>query len=122
MTTERDRRESAIRQAKAAMERSVERGCTEAEAMTALAKFHALKDTYEITEDELNLTKEEKAILRREPPASKDPHRIKRLLSTAVARFCGCQGWREGQTIAFCGLRSDAEFATWLLDNLPVII
>jgi hypothetical protein len=81
---------------------------------------------YEVTEAELNLTKEEKAILRREPPGTKDPHRIKWFLSGAVAEFCACEHWRErrnkGGGLVFCGLPSDAQFATWLLDTLTAFV
>jgi hypothetical protein len=115
-------REGLLRQIRGLLAKTVEHGCTEEEALSALSNARAKMDAYAVTESELNLTKEEKAVLRREPPDSKDPHRIKRLLATAVARFCGCQGWREGQIIAFCGLRSDAQFATWLLDTLTAFV
>jgi hypothetical protein len=40
----------------------------------------------------------------------------------AVSKFCNCEGWRRsrlgGGGIAFCGLPSDAQFASWLLDTL----
>jgi hypothetical protein len=100
----------------------MEAGCSEAEAMAALAKAQAMRDAYCVTEEELKLTKEEKAILRREPPGTKDPHRIKWHLLGGVEKFCNCQAWRERQAkgggIVFCGLPSDAQFATWLLDHL----
>jgi len=83
-----------------------------------------MKDAYGISEEELNLTKEEKAILRREPPGTKDPHRVKWQLLNAVARFCDCECWRKThvRTLVFCGLPSDAQFATWLLDTLTTFV
>src|SRR5262249_53545264 len=99
-----------------------ESGCTEGEALAALDRAQAMMAAYAISENELNLTKEEKAVLRREPPGAEDPHRIKWQLLNAVARFCNCEGWREGRreskALVFCGLPSDADFATWLLDTL----
>jgi hypothetical protein len=119
MTTERERVLTKIR---ALLAKTLEAGCTEGEAMAALGKAQAMKDAYAVTEAELNLTKEEKAILRREPPGTKDPHRIKWLLLWAVQKFCNCSGWRQrrddGGGIVFCGLPSDAQFASWLLDTL----
>jgi Protein of unknown function (DUF2786) len=115
-------RENVLSKIRALLAKTMNAGCTEAEAMTALDKAQAMKDAYAVTDAELNLTKEEKAILRREPPGTKDPHRIKWLLSGAVAEFCNCTCWRErrakGGGLVFCGLPSDAQFATWLLDTL----
>jgi hypothetical protein len=121
MTTER---EGLLDKVRGLLSKTVTNGCTEAEALTALSKARAMMDAYCVTEGELNLTKDEKAILRREPPGSKDPHRIKWLLLSSVARFCGCQGWRttHERILTFCGLPSDAQFATWLLNALTAFV
>jgi hypothetical protein len=119
MTIERD---NVLNKIRALLAKTMENGCSEAEALAALGKAQAMRDAYAVTEAELNLTKEEKAILRREPPGTKDPHRIKWFLTGAVSKFCNCEGWRqrrdEGGGLVFCGLPSDAQFATWLLDTL----
>jgi hypothetical protein len=119
-------RESVLNKIRALLAKTMENGCSEAEAMAALGKAQAMKDAYAITEAELNLTKEEKAILRREPPGTKDPHRIKYNLLYAVQKFCNCKAWRqrrnEGGGMVFCGLPSDAQFATWLLDTLTAFV
>jgi hypothetical protein len=123
MTAQRD---GLLNKIRALLTKTIERGCSEAEALAALDKAHAMMDVYVVTEAELKLTREEKAILRREPPGTKDPHRIKRLLANSVARFCGCQswsdGWRKDRILVFCGLPSDAQFATWLLDALTTFV
>jgi hypothetical protein len=119
MTAQRDGLLDKIR---ALLAKTTDSGCTEAEALTALDKAHAMMAAYVVTESELKLTREEKAILRREPPETKDPHRIKRLLADPVARFCGCQSWRQERILVFCGLPSDAQFATWLLDALTAFV
>jgi len=115
-------RESVLNKIRALLAKTMENGCSEAEALAALGKAQAMRDAYAVTEAELNLTKEEKAILRREPPGTKDPHRIKWFLVGAVSKFCNCEGWRrrrdDGGGIVFCGLPSDAQFASWLLDTL----
>jgi Protein of unknown function (DUF2786) len=74
MTIEREKILTKIR---GLVTKTIEAGCTEAEAMAALDRARAMMDAYQVTEAELNLTKEEKAILRREPPGTKDPHKIK---------------------------------------------
>jgi hypothetical protein len=117
-------REDLLTKIRALVAKTVENGCTEAEAMLALDKAQAMMAAYCVTEDELALTKEEKAILRREPPGTKDPHLIKWNLLSSVAKFCSCEGWRKAheRTIVFCGLPSDAQFATWLLDTLTAFV
>jgi hypothetical protein len=104
--------------------KTVQCGCTESEALAALTKGRAMMDAHCVTEGELNLTKEEKAVLRREPSGSKDPHRTKWLLLSSVARFCGCRAWRTAheRALTFCGLPSDSRFATWLLDALSAFV
>jgi Protein of unknown function (DUF2786) len=119
MTTEREKIAAKI---KALLNKTVDNGCTEEEMYAALTKAQALRDAHEITDDELQLTKAEAAVLRSEPENSLDPHNIKWFLLSAVADFCNCKVWqtrrRDTKQVAFCGLQSDAQQATWLLDTL----
>jgi hypothetical protein len=107
---------------KALLSKTTENGCTEEEELAALAKARALMDAYEISDEDLKLTKEESAILREEPPGTQDPHGIKFDLSYAVAKFTDCQVWKnhksKGGGLVFCGLTANARFASWLLDHL----
>src|SRR6266480_6076239 len=121
MTTNRDELLAKIR---GLLAKTTENGCTESEALAALSKARAWMDAHAVSEDELTLTREEKAILRREPPGTKDPHRVKWHLLNSVAKFCDCQGWRKTheRTLVFCGLPSDAGFATWLLETLTAFV
>jgi hypothetical protein len=91
--------------------------------MAALAKARAMIDAYEISDHELQLTRDETAVLRREPPGSSDPHKIKFYMASAVGKFTDCKVWRDGEKrLVFCGLPSDARFATWLLDSLAAFV
>jgi hypothetical protein len=123
MTTNRD---GLIEKVKALLSKTVDNGCTEEEALAALDKAHALMDAYEVTGADLQLTKEETAILRSEPPDSLDPHNIKWYLMGSVAEFCNCKVWqkrrRDTKVVEFCGLPSDARLATWLLDTLAAFV
>jgi len=123
MTIEREGLLSKIR---ALLAKTLDAGCTEGEALAALGKAQALKDAYAVTEAELNLTKEEKAILRSEPPGTKDPHLIKWQLLLGVQDFCNCKSWKhrkaKGGGLVFCGLPADVQFATWLLDSLTAFV
>jgi hypothetical protein len=115
-------REGLLKKVRGLLAKTMDNGCTEGEALAALDRAQAMMSAYAIGEDELNLTREEKAVLRREPPGAEDPHRIKWFLLRAVSKFCNCEGWSEGRrggkALVFCGLPSDADFATWLLDAL----
>jgi hypothetical protein len=68
----------------------------------------------------LQITKDEAAILHADPPDLKDPHGIKWRLIHAVGQFCGVQIFRSRhETGLQCiGMRSDVQFAMWLLDSL----
>jgi hypothetical protein len=117
-----DNREKMLDKIKALLSKTTENGCTEEEELAALAKARALMDAYEVTEADLQLTKDQAAILREEPPGTEDPHGIKFSLSYAVAKFTDCRVWRQhrrkGGGLVACGLPADARFATWLLDHL----
>lgn len=112
-------RNSLLEKLRALMNKTTENGCTEAEAMAALDKVRALMDAYEVTDADLQLSKAEAAILHSDPPDVRDPHKIKRHLGVAVAKFCDCKIWRgEKERLHLCGFPSDVEFAVWLLDHL----
>jgi hypothetical protein len=97
---------------------TVQNGCTEEEYLVALAKARALMDAHEVTEDELQLTKEEGVVLRKDMTGS-DPHHVKSNMTRAVAAFCDCRAWRDRDgKLVFLGLVSDVQFATWMLDHL----
>src|SRR5262249_43973654 len=118
-------REKLLGKIRALLAKTMENGCSEGEALAAIEKANAIIAAHEVSEAELNLTKEEKAILRREPLETKDPHLIKYRLIYAVSRFCGCRAWRSepgSRAITFCGLPSDAQLGTWLLDTLAAFV
>jgi len=120
MTTQR---EALLTKIRALLSKTIENGATEAEALAALAKARAMVDAYDVGDDELELTKEEAAIILREPRDSTDPHKIKQHLAVAVGKFCECTAWRNHSgTISFCGLRPDAQLATWMLDTLTAFV
>jgi len=116
-------RESLIEKILALMSKTVDNGCSEHEALAALDKARAMMDAYEVTESDLQLTKEESAVLRSEPAGTKDANGIKAGLAVAVAAFTDCRVWKGRQGgLVFCGMKSDAQFATWLLDNLTSFV
>jgi Protein of unknown function (DUF2786) len=113
-------RNGIIEKIKALLNKTTANGAAEAEMLSALDKASAMMDAYDITDEEVRLTKDEAAILHADPPDLKDPHRIKWQLSGAVMEFCGVRIFRSRhQTGLQCiGMPSDVQFAMWLLDTL----
>lgn len=110
-------RKKMLERVKAILAKTMENGCTEEEAMTALAKARELMATYEIDEKELNEFDREKAVNHKTAPA--DPYDIKKQLATNVGKFTRCKAYRDiDKTVNFAGRESDSLFAVWLLDTL----
>jgi hypothetical protein len=127
-----NQRESLLAKIRALLAKTVDNGATEPEALAALDKAQAMMDAYEVTEEDLQLTREEKAIIRGTKP--NDKHGIRYELCDAVADFTGTKYWfysknlsltrrrKLERTVVFAGLPSDVQFAEWLLDHLELFV
>lgn len=115
-------RDGLLDKIRALMSKTTGNGCTEHEALAALTKARAMMDAYEVTESDLRLSAAESAILRKEPPGSRDSHHIKSGLAVAIAGFCDCRVWRGTDGLVFCGLQSDVQFSAWLVDALAAFV
>lgn len=118
-----DNRASILRKVKALLAKTVENGCSEAEAMAALNMAEAMIAAYEITDDDLQEAKKDEAVI--EPSNMYDPYEIRWFLISRVAKFCECSTWRKKnntKVMEFCGLRPDVEFAVWLCDTLAQFV
>jgi hypothetical protein len=113
-------RDSIIEKIKALLAKTTENGATEAEMLSALDKAAALRDTYEISDEDVQLTREEKAMLHADPPNLSDPHKIKWRLTHGVSQFCNVRIFRSRhETGLKCvGMPADVQLAMWLLDTL----
>lgn len=113
-------RNSIIEKIKALLAKTTANGATEAEMMSALDKASAMMDAYDIGDAELQLAKDEAAMLHAEPPDLRDPHKIKWRLCHGVAEFCGVKIFRSRREtgLGCIGMPSDVQFAMWLLDSL----
>jgi hypothetical protein len=113
-------RDKIIEKLKALLAKTTENGATEAEMLSALDKARAMMDAYEVTDEDVQLTKEEKVALHADAPEVTDPHKIKWRLTHAVSKFCGVEIYRRAhETGLKCiGMPSDVQFAMWLLDTL----
>jgi len=113
-------RNSIIDKIKALLAKTTANGATEAEMLAALDKAAAMQDAYDITDEELQIAKDEAAMLHADEPDLGDPHKIKWRLVYGVSQFCGVTIYRSPrQTGLKCiGMPSDVQFAMWLLDHL----
>jgi len=113
-------RNSIIDKIKALLAKTTANGATEAEMLSALDKASAMMDAYDITDEDLQISKEEAAMLHADPPNERDPHSIKWRLSYAVGQFCNVQIYRSRHEtgLRFIGMSSDVQFAAWLIDSL----
>ena len=113
-------RNAIIEKIKALLSKTKENGATEAEWLSALDKASAMMDAYDITDTDMQLTKDEAAIQHDDPPDLKDPYNIKWRLTYSVGKFCNVHLYRSRfQTGLKCiGMPSDVQFAMWLLNTL----
>lgn len=118
-TTKRERMAAMIR---ALLAKTAENGCTEGEAQAAADKARELMDRWNIDRGAIGMEEEGTTRGRAE---SKKYGRIivSDYLAGAVAAYCDCKSWitsggLEGRASVFFGLRSDVDFATWLLASL----
>src|SRR6516164_3085924 len=88
-------RNAIIDKIKALLAKTTENGATEAEMLSALDKAAAMRDAYDISDEELQITQDEAVMQHADPPGLKDPHSIKWRLCYGVAQFCGVQIFRS---------------------------
>lgn len=69
-------RTNLLNKIRALLSKTVEAGCTEAEAMSALSMAQAMMDAYEVTEEDLVETKKESAVCETMKDM-RDPHHIR---------------------------------------------
>lgn len=109
---------------KALLSKTVERGCTEAEALAAAEKAQELLYLYQMSRSDLELEAEGMILHRiwgHDLKKRRFPLTAVAALGFGIAKFCECRGWTWAggfEGFEFCGLRSDVEFAAWLFDAL----
>lgn len=119
-------RENLLKKIRALMSKTVENGCTEAEAMSALSMAQAMMDAYEISEADLNEIKQESAI-KETMNDMRDPHHIRSYICVAISKFTHTKVWRhefksQKYKYNFVGLRADVDFAIWLTETLTMFV
>jgi hypothetical protein len=112
-----------IQRIRALRAKTIDRGCTEAEAMAAATKVSELLDRHDLTLDEVSVRRSDcegvsvaTGRKRRAPVDSCMP---------SIAAFCDCRVWSEegddgGLRFVFFGLKADVEAARFLRDLIEV--
>jgi len=112
-----------IQRIQALRARTVEHGCTEAEAMAAAAKISELLDRHDLTLDEVSVRRSDCEGI------SVDTGRKRRApvdsCMQPTAAFCDCRVWSEGGgdealRYVFFGLKADVEAARCLSDLIEI--
>jgi hypothetical protein len=94
--------------------RTVERGCSEAEAMAAAAKVGELLEVYGLSMSEVELREE--ACVQRSLVFADPRRQALNWLFPALLRFTGCRGWTVGRAeYVLFGLEPDVQMAEWLM-------
>ncbi len=101
---------------KALTERTVARGCTEAEAMAAAEMVGRLLERYALTMEEVDVRQEPCAQV--EVPIGGQRRRPVDACVPAIARFCDCKVWlartAQGASYVFFGFETDIGLAAYL--------
>jgi len=113
-------RKRTIERVKALLAKTTGAGCTEAEAMAALAKAREMMDAHDIGEADVTFGGEgvEQARYAHGPR-----NMIVKGVALALAKFCGCKVWNARSGTAthdcvFLGLESDVAMATWMMATI----
>lgn len=129
-TTNRSEEIAAIAaKIRALLGKTIENGCTEAEALLAATKAQQLMEKHQLSMTETELKSEEVSRDYR-PSQGRIDAMIRNLMCCAIADFTDCRvylhsGWINGknnsQTV-YVGLKTDVDFARWLHDSLSAFI
>lgn len=112
-------RENILNKVRALLSKTVDNGCTEAEAMTALMMAEKLMAAHEIDESDLKL-EDETAVTGISNMS--DPQNIRKLLAYWIGKFTDTYPLLSGKNIKIIGLKSDVDFALWLLETLSKFV
>lgn len=113
-------REAVFNKVRALLSKTVDNGCTEAEAMAALELASKLMQEHEITNDDLKL-EDETAIIEGHA-CLRDSYAIAWKLCYAVGKFTETKAFGHKKFVKFAGLRSDVDFAIWLNQMLTAFV
>jgi Protein of unknown function (DUF2786) len=107
----RQDRDQILRVIRALLSKTVDNGCSEAEAMSAAAKVNELLDRISMTISDMELEEE----ICRQYEATDRCHEVIDV-ADSIAFFCDCKYWLKDKKIVYFGFESDVEIATYLTE------
>lgn len=114
--TQKDELQRVKARIKALTERTVARGCTEAEAMAAAEMVGRLLERYALTMEEVDIRQE--PCIQASVPLGGQRRRPIDACVPAIARFCDCKVWltrtEQQAHYVFFGFETDTKLATYL--------
>lgn len=111
--------EKTLNKIRALLAKTIENGCTEAEAMAALEIAQKLMIEHEISLEDLKL-EDEKAIVARSD--MRDPQNVRWQICYYIALFTETRSFGNKKNVKFVGLKADVDFAIWLTDTLAAFV
>jgi hypothetical protein len=106
--------EAIIHRIRSLLAKTIENGCTEAEAMMAASKAAEMMDEHDIRTIDLS----EKSVFVELIRSGVRHDILKRNLGIAVAKYCGCYMILSGMDMKLMGRDMDIVMAEWLYDTL----
>jgi hypothetical protein len=121
------KREAILAKIKALLSKTTAAGCTEAEAIAALALATKLRNAYEVTDGDLAEAERDGAEVHEDEPDPSDPYKIKAGLAGGIEALCGIRMYLDRRGggpwfYVFIGTRVDIDYARWLLDTLAEFV
>jgi Protein of unknown function (DUF2786) len=110
MTTDKAARAAQLARIRGLMAKTVDNGCTEAEAKAAAEAVDRLLGLYEIDMDEVTAREQE---IGRGGGVKLDGHPIL-YAASRIAKFTDCKVWMAGTTVVYFGFKVDTEIADYL--------
>lgn len=107
-------KEAIIHRIRSLLAKTIENGCSEAEAMMAASKAAAMMDQYDIQTIDLG----EKSVFVEFTRTNVRHDIIKRSLGMSVAKYCGCYMVLAAKDMKMMGRDIDIVMAEWLYDTL----
>lgn len=109
---------------RALLAKTTENGATEAEALAAALKAQEIMDRFHLDHSALEMEEEGIHQIKTNQGRRENGVNVREELAASIGKFCDCRtvflNENGKEKIAFVGLQSDLEFATWLLDTLSL--
>lgn len=117
MTNKRDRIIALVRQLR---EKTIDRGCTEAEALSAAEKVSQLMAEYQLSLTDINEVKDDVyGAMSKSYAGGSGTRRTwheTKFTWMAIADFCDCECWTAEDKLIFFGSRNDCEISFYMVD------